>query len=166
MRHLKTKMTKIAVPMSLEMAIVKIRAELELDWEAACEHLAGLADPNGENFKKAVKREANRRYKSRHLSELNKAKKTFEDKGYDKGYSDGDVIGLRVGRALGLDQATREWRISYPCNVCGEPIHLKPERESTKAAVEFLSQSWGHSSCHEKPNTIALNPLPKSKVTP
>ena len=103
MRHLKTKTTKIAVPDVLEMAIVKIRAELEIDWEAACEHLAELADPNGKKFKQAVNREANRRYKSRHMAELNKAKKTLED----KGYSEGEGIGRKIGRALGYDQATK-----------------------------------------------------------
>ncbi len=136
MRHLKTKMTKIAVPDVLEMAIVKIRAELEIDWEAACEHLAELADPNGEKFKQAVNREANRRYKSRHLSELNKAKESFIKKGYDKGYSEGDVIGHRIGRALGYDQATKEYRISYPCKVCGKPIYMTPGGPSSKVAVE------------------------------
>ena len=151
MRHLKSKMMKIAVTRSLEMTIIKIRAELELDWEAACEHLAELAEPNSKKFKQAVNREANRRYKSRHMAELNKAKKTLEDKGYDKGYSDGDVIGLRVGRALGLDQATREWRISYPCNVCGKPCYMKPNGPSTKVAVEYLtSKNWGHGECHKK----------------
>ena len=146
MRHLKSKMTKIAVPKSLEMAIVKIRAELEIDWEAACEHLAELADPNGKKFKQAVNREANRRYKSRHMTELNKAKKTLED----KGYSEGEGIGRKIGRALGYDQATKEWRISYPCSVCGEPIYMKPEGNATKDAVEYLSKTWGHTSCHEK----------------
>jgi len=136
--------------MSLEMTLIKIRAELELDWEAACEHLAELADPNGEKFKQAVNREANRRYKSRHLSELNKAKKTFEDKGYDKGYSKGEVIGNKIGRALGVDQATRKYRISFPCCFCGEPVYMRRGGPSAKAAAEFLSKTWHHSDCIDK----------------
>ena len=82
MRHLKTKTTKIAVPDVLEMAIVKIRAELELDWEAACEHLAELADPNGEKFKQAVNREAN---SARAQNDVHaEAKKKLAKKRYEK----------------------------------------------------------------------------------
>jgi len=159
MRHLKTKTTKIAVPDVLEMAIVKIRAELELDWEAACEHLAELADPNGKKFKQAVNREANRRYKSRHLSELNKAKKTFEEKGYKKGFNESKWKHYQEGLDSGYEKATRDWRISYPCNVCGKPCYMKPNGPSTKVAVEYLSKTWGHTSCHEKQNQKGVNPL-------
>jgi hypothetical protein len=129
------------------MAVIHIQSAQDLDWNEACERLAELAESNGKKFKQAVSREANRRYKSRHMAELNKAKKTFED----KGYSEGEGIGRKIGRALGYDQATKEWRISYPCSICGEPIYMKPEDKDTKAAAEHLtSQGWGHSSCHKK----------------
>jgi len=148
MIDLASKMTKIAVPKSLEMAIIKIRASKELDWESACEHLAGLANPNGKKFQKAVNREANRRYKSRHLVELNKSKKTFIDQGYNDGFDKGHLLGRREG----AEEATNKWRVSYPCSVCGEPIYITPElTEWNKMIGEHLApRGWKHGSCHKK----------------
>ncbi|MBA7613306.1 hypothetical protein ES703_20552 [subsurface metagenome] len=170
MIDLASKMTKIAVPKSLEMAIIKIRAEQELDWEAACEHMAELSDPNGKKFKQAVSREANRRYKSRHLSELNKAKAGFIRNGYEKGigegrselntskesfiregYDKGLREGQSKGRKEGNEEATNKWRISYPCNVCGKPLSMTPGNAWHKVIAEYLkSRVWGHRTCHAK----------------
>ena len=152
------------------MAIVKIRASRELDWEAACEHLADLAIPNSKKFMKAVNSEANRRYKSRHLSELNKAKAGFIKNGYDKGIREGRSEinkskeyfikegydkGIREsrskGRKEGNEEATKKWRISYPCSVCGKLLDLMPGSAWYKVIAEYLkSRGWGHRICHEK----------------
>lgn len=145
---MKSKATKIAVPRSLEMAIVKIRAELELDWDEACEHMAGLADPNGKKFKSAVSREANRRYKSRHLVELNKAKKTFTDKGYKKGVREGHSKGHQEGYGEGLATGKTRHQIWYYCKGCKKKIHIEPNDKCHKALIQYMNDhGWAHSSC-------------------
>ena len=142
-----SKTKKLAVPRSLKMAVIHIQSAQDLDWNEACEHLAELAEPNGKKFKQAVSREANRRYKSRHMAELNKAKKTYMEAGHDTGFSDG----FSKGRQLGYNEAIKEWRVSYPCSVCGEPCYMRPEGNATKEAVKYLtSQGWRHGGCHEK----------------
>ena len=140
MKHMGSKTEKIAIPRSLKMAVIRIQSDQDLDWDEACQHLATLAEPNGKKFKQAVSREANRRYKSRHLTELNKAKKTY----IDQGYQDGFLMGTHAG----YNEAVKDWRVSYPCGVCGDPVYMKPGEKSTEDAVEYLkSKGWLHSAC-------------------
>ncbi len=129
------------------MAVIHIQSAQDLDWNEACIHLAELAEPNGKKFKQAVSREANRWYKSRYLEELNKAKKTYMEAGHDTGFGDG----FSKGRQLGYNEAVKEWRVSFPCNVWGEPCYMRPEDKDAEVAAEHLTNlGWGHSSCHEK----------------
>lgn len=45
----------------------------------------------------------------------------------------------------------RSMEITYPCDVCGQPLVLLPGNQDARAAVEYLKQNrWGHGSCHER----------------
>ena len=143
MKHMGSKPEKIAIPRSLKMAVIRIQGDQDLDWDEACQHLAALSEPNSKKFKQAVSREANRRYKSRHLSELNKAKKSYVDMGYQDGFL--------MGTHAGYNEGIKDWRISYPCSICGELIPLKLGEKSTEDAIEYLkSKGWAHSACLKK----------------
>jgi len=126
---------KVQIPRELHMALLRIQVEGDLDWEEACLKAATLLDRNSEEFKKAVKREAERIYSSRFIKQLNKARETIWEEGYEKGYEDGE----------------RENAIWYYCDVCGKPIYVRPNSESHKAIIRYMREhGWGHKSCHEK----------------
>ncbi len=84
----------------------------------------------GERFKEKVKAEASRQYKSRFLGEMNKAKNTWIQKGYNSGHKDG----VEQGSNLARDR----FQITYPCETCGSDIVLRPDGEAAKSAVEHL----------------------------
>jgi len=128
-----------AIPRTLRQAVIKIMAEKDLDWSQACEVAAMLIDSNGKEFQSMVKREADRTYKSRFMSEMNKARVSVRSGGYWEGYADGNEAGKK------------EAEITYRCNLCNEPILMLPNSESHKAMVQYMyDHGWGHSSCHEK----------------
>jgi len=136
------KMVKRSIPWPLHMAVIRLQGAEELEYVEACVRAAVLIEEGGEKFKEAVNAEANRLYKSRFMVELNKAKNTWHQKGYDDG--------VRDGKAAGYDIGSEANQIRYPCSVCGEDMILLPEGEDTKAAIEFLkSHGWRHGHCSE-----------------
>jgi len=84
-----------------------------------------------------------------------------------------EILAAREGMTLGeylrdflngvfinLDQVLRKYekvfekkyRVWYFCNVCGEPIYIKPGGEAHKAIMQYMSKrGWGHRACHTKP---------------
>ncbi len=55
------------------------------------------------------------------------------------------AVDERVGEVLPTIE------VNYFCNVCGQPIPLKPESEAARIAIDYLKQKgWGHNSCHQK----------------
>ena len=136
----KRKMVKRSIPWALHMAIVRLQGTEELEYEEACARAAMLIEEGGERFKEKVKAEASRQYKSRFLGEMNKAKNTWIQKGYNSGHKDG----MDQGSNLARDR----FQISYPCATCGSDIVLRPDGEATKSAVEHLkSEGWRHTDC-------------------
>jgi hypothetical protein len=136
------KMVKRSIPWALHMAIVRLQGAEELEYEEACVRAAVLIEEGSEKHKEAVKAEANRLYKSRFMAELNKAKNTWHQKGYDKGFGEGKKAGIDVSREA--------YQIKYPCSKCGGDLILRPGNVDTESAIEFLkSQGWGHSQCIE-----------------
>ena len=134
------KKVKKTIPWSLHMAIVRLQGTEELEYEEACARAAMLIEEGGERFKEKVKAEASRQYKSRFLGEMNKAKNTWIQKGYNSGHKDG----MDQGSNLARDR----FQISYPCATCGTDIVLRPDGEATKSAVEHLkSEGWRHTEC-------------------
>jgi len=106
----------------------------------ACAKAAVLIENGGKRFKEEVKAEANRQHKSRFMGEMNKAKNTWFQKGYDSGHED--------GVKQGYDLARDRFQITYPCAVCGVNLVLRPDGEATKSAVEHLkSEGWRHTDC-------------------
>jgi len=127
------------VPRALRSAIVRVMAEHDLDWEPACEHAAMLIDKDGKNYQKAVKREAERIYKSRFMTQLNLARRSVHSGGYLEGYE----AGVLEGR--------RKYEVWYFCNVCGQRINIPPNSNNHKALIEYMQEhGWGHQACHEK----------------
>ena len=42
------------------------------------------------------------------------------------------------------------YKVTYPCNICGETIELTSEK-AKKAATEYMVEhGWGHGKCHKK----------------
>ena len=131
---------KKTIPWSLHMAIVRLQGTEELDYENACAYAAVLIEEGREKYKEEVKAEANRLYKSRFMGELNKAKNTWIQKGYENGHKDGIDQGYEL--------AKNRFQILYSCAICGRDIALKPDGDETKSAVEHLkSEGWRHTNC-------------------
>ena len=61
-------------PKPLRMAIARVMARFDLDYPEAFERAALLLDSYSMVFEEAVDREAERRYKSRFMTQLNKAR--------------------------------------------------------------------------------------------
>jgi len=136
------KTVKKTIPWSLHMAVVKLQGAEELEYSDACARAAVLIKEGSEKYKETVKAEASRQYKSRFLGEMNKAKNTWIQKGYDDGF--------RKGKSVGYESAREAYQVRYPCSKCGGDLILKPGGKDTEAAIEFLkSQVWGHSQCIE-----------------
>jgi len=134
MLTVKGKTIRAEIPRELALAIMRIEVEEDLDWVEACRRAAMLIERGGEEFEKAVRREAQRIYNSRFMKQLNKARDTIWEEGYETGYEDG----------------RREYAIWYYCNVCGKPIYGRPNAESHKAIIEYMRQhGWSHVACHE-----------------
>ena len=134
------KKVKKTIPWSLHMAIVRLQGTEELEYEEACARAAVLIEEGRERFKEAVKTEASRQYKSRFLGEMNKAKNTWIQKGYNSGHKDGMDQGSNLAR--------ESFQISYPCATCGSDIVLRPDGGAARSAVEHLkSEGWRHTDC-------------------
>jgi len=56
---------KVDIPKKLYMAIVKLQAAEELDWEDACIYCAKLIDANSAEFKRMVELEAQRQIQTK-----------------------------------------------------------------------------------------------------
>ena len=121
------------------MALIRVQASEDMTWEEACRRGADLLEKNSEEFRRAVESEAERRYKSRHLTEFNKARGTIIDQSYKRGYD----AGYKAARS-----AYETWHF---CVVCGEKTTIKPNDNAHQAVIEFLHDNqWGHTACHEK----------------
>lgn len=80
---------KKAIPWALHMAVVRLQGAEELDYDEAGIRAVTLIEEGSEKFRKAVRVEANRLYKRRFIGELNKARRSWHQKGYIKGFADG-----------------------------------------------------------------------------
>jgi hypothetical protein len=133
-------------PKELRMAIAKVMTRFNLDYPEALDRAAILLDVNSRVFEKEVNREADRRYKSMFMTQLNKARFTIEVN-YEGKVEGAYWDGLHDGRK----ETKEEYAIWYHCYVCNEPIYIRPNSEPHRLVSEFLrSRRWGHSSCHEK----------------
>lgn len=137
METIKIKDDKVSVtiPDKLYMAFIRIQGKYDLKFEDACYKVASLIDTRQKDFEKAVNVEADRRYKSNMMSQINKAKKTISEKKYDEGFDDG--------------YKDKQAELTIPCNICFKQISLSDNM--WESASEYLmSNGWGHAKCHEQ----------------
>lgn len=98
-----------------------------------------LLDTNCDEYNKTVRREAESLYRSRHFTELNKARTTIEKSAYNTGLS------------TGHEKGKAENRIWFYCSVCGKPVYIEPNTDVHKAVIKYMHEHrWAHSSCLAK----------------
>jgi flagellar biosynthesis/type III secretory pathway protein FliH len=140
------KSIKSMIPWELHIALIKLQGRLESTYEEACNKASQLLDVNSIEFEKAVAAETRNIEKSQVMSKVNKSRKTWTDKGYKKGYGEGHRQGHNKGVA--------EYKITYPCSVCGEKLVMIPDNKDHVAMKKMMiNAGWGHSSCHETKKT-------------
>jgi len=131
---------KTEIPWELHMALIKVQASEELDYEQACERASQLIDTNSEEYRRAVQSEANRLKKSQLMTEINKAKKTWRKKGYNSGFKDGQKEGYKQG--------VQQYKVPYPCSVCGRELVMMPgARDHEAMKVMMKHAGWAHTTC-------------------
>jgi len=127
---------KAEIPKALYMAIVKLQAAKELDWEDACLKAAQLINSNSEEFKRLVKLEAQRLYKQRFMKELNKARETIRSNAWEAG-------------ANGVRNNEDNFRV--PCSICGEPMYFSSNNSNWESEVKptlyQAFKNWYHVRC-------------------
>ena len=133
---------RVSIPWELNMAIIKIQATEEIGFDEACVLASKLIDENSGDFKKAVDSQVNHYKKSLLMSEVNKVKGSWMEKGYTKG--------LNEGQKDGYKKAELEYKITYPCSVCGGELVMKQGANDHETMKKIMSQAgWAHSSCLE-----------------
>ena len=133
-------------PKPLRMALARVMARFDLDYPEALEQAALLLDINSQVFQKEVAREAEKRYKSRFMIQLNKARATIVGK-YEGRVENSYWNGYNKGTSKGK----KDYGVWYHCNVCNQIIYITPNSEPHRLVNGFLcSRGWGHQSCHEK----------------
>jgi len=122
------KPVRIAVNRNLYMEIIKLQARENLDWEQACTRATTLLGENSVKFDEAVNKKYNALHRSQMLTEMNKVKQVWINQGYKKGEAD--------------------WKITYPCAVCAQPIAMKSGADDHSAMSDLLKKAgWAHTSC-------------------
>ena len=130
------------IPWELHISLIKLQGRLESTYEEACIRASQLMDINSTEFEKAVKDETRKIEKSQVMSKVNKSRKTWTDKGYKKGYGEGHRQGYKKGVA--------EYKITYPCSICGGELVMMPGNKDHVAMKKMMvNGGWAHSSCHD-----------------
>jgi len=130
---------KAEIPRALYMAIIRLQAAENLDWEDACIRAAELIDVNSQEFKRRVELEAQRLYKQRFMTELNKARETIRKKAREEG-------------AEWVRRNEDNFRI--PCSICGKPMYFSSRDENWERKVKPILyqafKNWRHTSCGKR----------------
>jgi chromosome segregation ATPase len=134
------------LPEPLRKCFVKLLAKYNLSIKEGFKKLATLSDVNSRIFDEKVKKEAERRYKARFLSQLNKARATIQKKA-DKEIMENFDYAFNEG----FECAKNDFRIHYFCPFCGEAIYLTPGSEAHQSMITYMREhGWGHQACHKK----------------
>ena len=114
----------------LYFAIVRIQADQELSWQAACNQVAILIDMNTKEFERLVANGARRRYNSEFMKQLNLTKKKLREE---------------------IRNSEDSFRV--PCSGCHEPMFFSSSdidwNESRKIVYKAFG-NWRHKGCVEK----------------
>jgi hypothetical protein len=124
------------IPRDLYLALIRIQASEGLDWEGTCLKAAQLLNLNSEEFKRLVRVEAQRLYKQRFMSELNKAKETVRSNAWEAG---GEWV------------RENEDNFHVPCSICGKPMQFssldKNWESEIKPTLYQAFKNWRHTKC-------------------
>jgi ssDNA-binding Zn-finger/Zn-ribbon topoisomerase 1 len=75
----------------------------------------------------------------------------LEKLSYENGYKRGFEGGKDAGYMLGYDEAEEEFKITYPCSVCGKQLVMRPGDKDHIAMKGYMREhGWEHSSCGNK----------------
>lgn len=128
------------LPEPLRYGIINVMAKYQIkDFEEAYRFAGQLLDMNSKEFDDRVNKEAERRHRSRFLTQLNKARSTIDTAGYNRGFSEG----YRKG--------TKDREIHFYCDICGETIIALPDSDSHRAIIRYMKEHrWAHAACQQK----------------
>ena len=105
----------------LYFAIVRIQADQELNWQAACNQVAILIDMNTKEFERLVLDGARRRYNSEFMKQLNAAKSTLREQ---------------------ISKNEDHFRI--PCKYCHKPMYFASSDSDWNEERQILYKAYGH----------------------
>jgi hypothetical protein len=134
------------LPEILRKSLVKLMAAENLEYAQALDRAGLLIDTNSEAYKKAEEAGGNARYKSRFLSELNKARVSWKAE-HDKELESLRSLGWKQGQTF-VRRSEYAWHL--PCSVCGKLIFFSSNDANFADAYEVLKEAfkdWHHSSC-------------------
>lgn len=130
------------LPKSLMMKI-EIMVDNNIDSFEACEKAAILLDENSKMFKELVDAAAERRYKSRFMTQLDKARASIKEEAYKEGYDD--------GYNKGYNESMKIKRFTVPCSICGKPMVFTSNNEEwfdkVRPMLYEVFKDWYHTKC-------------------
>ena len=128
------------LPEDFRLAFIKVMAQFGIaNLHEGYRRAAILLHRNSEQYQKDVEKEAERRYRSRHFTEQNKTRKTWEKGAYDRGHY------------RGYREAEDTFKITYPCVICSEPVTMMPNSNDHMLAQRYLRErGWAHGTCFKK----------------
>jgi len=53
-------------------------------------------------------------------------------------------------RGQGFEDAMKLYMVTYPCNICGKPIHITSPKAKEAVREFMIKQGWGHAACHKR----------------
>ncbi len=72
-------------------------------------------------------------------------------RGRQAGHTDGFRSGFAQGRENGQAEAVAKYRLTYPCDVCGEHLTMTVGGPEADVAIQALARGgWGHEVCHKQ----------------
>ena len=54
------------------------------------------------------------------------------------------------GELSGYELAESEYKVTYPCSVCGKPIDVTTDKEKRAIATYMREHGWGHGDCIDR----------------
>ena len=69
-------------------------------------------------------------------------------------YENGRASGYEEGWSDGFDEAVEDYKITYPCSVCGKPIEMMSGDNDHKAMIGYMKEKgWAHKKCFNANDT-------------
>lgn len=63
-------------------------------------------------------------------------------------YENGKKRGYNEGWSNGYGLGEKDFKITYPCSVCGKPLELRPGNRDHAEAIKYLKENgWAHKNC-------------------